>query len=217
MALIRNMSAIQMVNFIDQELLPQVRMEIKNWITPRKRQGGYFVTVRQIMCIVDFLGAVYCGYPYSERKNDKKAQKIATPSKAIKFMINFFEPKQSYNQNSVNILHNMYRNGLVHLYQPKILKYGSNGRLKWFFHKGKRHMDKISVDSNNGKVTFKNVDHLQVTTVDPKRRNYYFPISIYCLYEDFEQAVIKYRDKLASTKSLQRKWRTTVNAICKPQ
>lgn len=215
MALKRNMTGSEMVAFIDNELLPQTKLEIENWIKPQKRQGGYFVTVRQIFCMVDFLGAVFSGYHLAERKRDRKGQRIATSHKAVKFVTTFFSPKSEYTLNTVTRLYDMYRNGLVHLYQPKILKLNYNARLQWFFYKGNRHKDKIEVDSDRGKITFRNINHLQIISNDPKRKKYYLPISIDCLYDDFEAAVQRYRDKLNTTKYLQRSWRTTVNAICK--
>lgn len=217
MALKRNMTCNEMVMFIDNELLPQIKLEIQNWIKPNKRQGGYFVTVRQILCFVDFLGAAYSGYPLSESKKDPQGRRIATSQKAIVFMTTFFEPKQTYQQNAVTQLYDMYRHGLVHLYQPKILKFGSRKKLLWFFYKGKRHLSKIKINTDKGKIVFKNVSHLQITNNDLSKNNYYLAVSIDCLYKDFEKAINKYRNKLKNTQYLQRNWRTTVNAICKPR
>lgn len=211
------MTREEMVGFIDNELIPQTKLEIGNWIKPKKKQGGYFVVVRQILCMTDFLGAVYSGYPLSERRDDKKGRRIATSEKAIKFITTFFEPSNTYKKEVVVKLHDMYRNGLVHLYQPKILKLNSRSKLLWFFYKGKRHVDKIELDKDQGKVIFEDVNHLQIICNDPNKTKYYLAVSVNCLYEDFEKATQKYRDKLNNTKYLQRNWRTTVNAICKPR
>ena len=54
MALKSNMSSHEMTEFIDKELLPQAKLEIINWIYPRKKQDGYFKVTRQILCMVDF-------------------------------------------------------------------------------------------------------------------------------------------------------------------
>jgi len=211
------MTRDEMIGFIDDELLPQVKLEIQNWIKPKKRQGGYFITVRQILCMVDFLGAVYSGYPFSERKDDPKGRRIARPDKAIRFITTFFEPKQTYQKDTVTKLYDMYRHGLVHLYQPKFLKLTSKKVLKWFFYKGKRQRNRIIVDSDQGKKVFKNVYHLRIICGDPNKKTYHLPVCINALYEDFEKATLRYKDKLKNTKYLQRNWRTTVNAICKPQ
>jgi len=217
MALKRNMNQEEMINFIDNELFPQIKKEIKNWIYPKKQTGGYFAVTRQIFCMVDFLGAVYTGYPLSERKKDKKGRKIATSDKAIKFIIEFFEPKEAYKKDVVTKLYYMYRHGLVHLYQPKILKLSTRKRLAWFFYRGKRHMDEIKIGTDRGERVFKNINHLQVL-FDKNNRNYnYLVIIIDCLYKDFEEAIKRYKHKLANTKYLQRNWRTAVNAICKPR
>jgi len=109
----------------------------------------------------------------------------------------------------------MYRHGLVHLYQPKILSMGSRKILKWFFYRGNRHMDSIPIDSDIGKVTFNNVTHLQAINLPQYKSNYYLPICVDALCEDFIGAIKNYKEAVKKTKSLQRKWRTAVNAICK--
>ncbi len=217
MALKRNMTRDEIVKFIDSELIPQARLEIENWIKPRKKQGGYFVTTRQILCMVDFLGAAYSGYPFLERKKDTKGEKIATSRKAIKFITTFFEPKETYQLQTVANLYGMYRHGLVHLYQPKFLKLKNRKVLRWFFYKGKRNYKKIEMDTDKGKVIFHDVKHLKVILSDPLYpRSCFLPICIDALYEDFEKATQVNRNKLSKTKYLQRNWRTAVNAICKP-
>ena len=210
------MTRDEMVGFIDNELLHQAKLEIRNWIWPNKITGGYFVVSRQILCMVDFLGAVYSGYSLKERKRDKSGKKIAGANKAKHFITKFFKPRKIYNEDTVDKLYEMYRNGLVHLYQPKILKFGSKGTLKWALYRGKRFQPEISLGSDKGNITFHNISHLQIVPNKLNKNNYLF-ICVDRLYEDFEKAILDYRDKLYNTKSLQRKWRTAVNAICKPQ
>jgi len=217
MALKRNMNQAEMIHFIDNELFPQIKKEIKNWIYPKKQTGGYFVVTRQIFCIADFLRAVYTGYSLSERKKDKKGRKIATSDKTIEFITKFFEPKKTYERDIVTKLYYMYRHGLVHLYQPKILKLSTRKRLSWFFYRGKRHIDKIKIGTDGGERVFKNINHLQVLFDKNNKNHSYLVISIDCLYGDFEEAISRYRNKLATTKYLQRNWRTAVNAMCKPR
>lgn len=211
------MTPDEMVAFINNELFLQMELEIKTWIWPEKRQGGYFAVARQILCMVDFLGAVYSGYhlPWKDRKKDKDGRKIATTEKAIKFITTFFKPKQTYNKAVVSKLYRMYRHGLVHLYQPRILKLNSKSRLQWGLYRGSRHQDKITFGSDKGKVTFFNINHLEIVPKKSGEQNYWLMICIDSLYEDFEVAVKRYRDKLGKTRYLQANWRTAVNAICK--
>lgn len=219
MALKRNMTRDEMVEFIDKELLPQVELEIGNWIHPRKKQGGYFVVTRQILCMVDFLGAVYSGYPLKERQKDQKDNKerIATTDKARKFIASFFEPKETYTDSAISNLYSIYRHGLVHLYQPRVLKYNSRRVLQWYFYRGKKRFYKTqTIDTPLGKKVFNNVEHLQILKTSNKK-HYFFPIGIDCLYQDFVKAVRSYKDKLNNTKYLQTNWRTAVNAICRPR
>jgi len=220
MALKRNMTKDDMVEFIDKELLPQVELEIGNWIHPRKRQGGYFVVTRQILCMVDFLGAVYSGYTKSEKKRDQKdgIERIAKTEKAKNYIAKFFKPNSTYNKVAIDNLYDIYRHGLVHVYQPRVLKFNSRRALQWFFYRGqKRFYKRMAVDTPQGKKVFRDVGYLQVVFKSPSKKYYFFPIGIDCLYKDFVNSVKLYRDKLKSTKSLQRRWRTTVNAICKPR
>ena len=101
------MTRNEMVDFINKELLPQAKLEIGNWINPRKKQGGYFVVTRQILCMVDFLGAVYSAYTKTEKINDQRSNRetIATTNKAKKFIAAFFEPKTTYNTNAIDYLY----------------------------------------------------------------------------------------------------------------
>ena len=78
-------------------------------------------------------------------------------------------------------------------------------------------MDEIKIGTDRGERTFKNINHLQVLFDKNNRNHNYLVISIDCLYKDFEEAIKRYRYKLANTKYLQRNWRTAVNAICKPR
>lgn len=219
MALTKDMTEDQMIKFIDNELLPQTAHEIENLIHPRKKTGGYFVVTRQILCMVDFLGAVYSGYPRSERTRDKKnkTEKIATSKKAIKFINAFFKPKSIYEKGLVDKLHNMYRHGLVHLYQPRILTYKTNCTLEWFIYKGKRNYSSMHVNTNQGKILVKNVNHFNIIQIAPGTNRYHLAICIDALYHDFKQATIEYRDKLKTTKYLQTNWRSAVNALCTPK
>lgn len=219
MALKRKMIKDEMLEFINKELLPQVKLEIGNWIHPRKRQGGYFVVTRQILCMIDFLGAVYSGYSKAEKDRDRSdgQERISKTNKAKKFIATFFKPRNVYHAAAIGQLYDIYRHGLVHLYQPRVLKYNSKKALQWFFYRGqKRFYKRMSIDAPQGKKIFKNVGYLQVLK-NSNLKYYYFPIGIDCLYEDFVSAVELYRDKLGKTESLQRRWRTTVNAICKPR
>ena len=132
MALKRNMTGDEIVEFLDKELLPQAKLEIGNWIHPRKKQGGYFVVTRQTLCMVDFLGATFSGYTRIEKIHDKKSgqEKIATTKKAKKFIAKFFKPKSTYHTVAIDYLYDIYRHGLVHLYQPRVLKYNTKKALQ---------------------------------------------------------------------------------------
>ncbi|OQY67095.1 hypothetical protein B6D29_02275 [Microgenomates bacterium UTCPR1] len=216
MALYKNMQLDDITSFINGELIPQTEREIKNLIEPRKKQGGYFVVTRQIFCMLDFLGAVYAGYPKSERLQDVDGRKISTSRKTIKFMKAFFKPRTVYTTNKISMLHSMYRNGLVHLYQPKALRF-RGGRLDWFIYKGKNHLKQLKVNTNKGIYVFNDVHHLKIINFSRKYKRYYLAICINELYKDFIKAVKLYESKLKLKTYIQGNWRTTVNAICEPR
>lgn len=217
MALKINMTRTEIVDFLDKELVPQVQTEINGLIWPRKKHGAYFITVRQILCMVDFLGAVYCGYPLAERKVDKNGLHISKSEKAVKFILKYFAPKATYNKNTVQQLYTMYRHGLVHLYQPRYLRLSNKKVLKWFFYRGNRHLSRLPLDTDSGRVVVNNVKHLEIINIGARKNLFHLPICVDALCEDFMQAIETYKTDVAAKKTLQRKWRTTVNAICKPR
>lgn len=90
--------------------------------------------------MVDFLGAVYSGYSRAEKISDERTgqERIATTNKAKKFIADFFEPKNTYNATAIDHLYDIYRHGLVHLYQPRVLKYNTKKALQWFFYRGQK-------------------------------------------------------------------------------
>jgi len=81
MALNKDMKLWEMKRFLHEELKEQILLEIAPILHVGIPQGGYFGVTRQILCLVEFLGTLYCGY---DKKRDGKD--IAQTWKAEKFI-----------------------------------------------------------------------------------------------------------------------------------
>lgn len=214
MALDQNMSLERMRSFLKEELKEQILLEIAPILHVGQGQGGYFGPSRQILCFVDFLGALYHGY--DEKKDKKylsgksKRREISKGEFAVEFIKDLMGEKidQNYRLEG-ETLYNMYRHGLVHLYQPKSFLQ-SNGRvLTWIAYKGPRVEAHVSV----GNTSASGVVHMRIIT-HPENANWdCLAISVNCLYYDLIQAIDIYMEMLERDKTLQEKFKLTANAI----
>lgn len=171
------------------DLLNSADLDIKPIIQPNIPEGGYFGVVRSVLCYIDYLGALYEGYD-GKSKFTNGAQKIATPKKAKKFIKEILGVVDEVYKSNGELLHEMYRNGTVHLYRPHRLK-SSNGKvLFWLVYKGPReywtHYEHKSIK----------VKHLQICKWENKE--YMLPVSINCLYEDLIESVQLYFERIES-------------------
>lgn len=93
MALQNNMELFQIKSFLEDEVKEQIFLEIAPILYIGQPAGGYFGVTRQILCFVDFLGALYCGYDEKEKEEDLKKykrMKISKSEKVEKFIREFF-------------------------------------------------------------------------------------------------------------------------------
>jgi len=160
MALTRNMSLRKIKSFLENELKEQIFLEIAPILHIGQDTGGYFGVTRQVLCLVNFLGALYCGYSPEEKKEN---QDIGPSSKALEFIediLGNIDP--AYKSKEGKYLYEMYRHGLVHLYQPKTLKFKNGRLLKWMIYKGGREPHTEVFNIENKKYTIQNVKHLGI-------------------------------------------------------
>lgn len=75
MALEKNMSFSQMESFLNEELKEQILYEIAPILHLGYSPGGYFGVTRQIVCMIDFLGALYSGFDPTKDFYDVKRKK----------------------------------------------------------------------------------------------------------------------------------------------
>jgi len=214
MALENNMSLVRIRSFLKEELKEQILLEIAPILHIGQSQGGYFGPSRQILCFVDFLGALYHGYDEKEDKKylsrKSKTRTISKPEHAVEFLKNIFGEKIDPNYRlEGETLFKMYRHGLVHLYQPKSFLQSNGRNLSWITYKGPRVGAYVRV----GNTHVSGVGHMCLIT-HPEYENWdYLAISINCLYYDLIQAIDIYMGMIEQDVTLQEKFRLTANAI----
>ncbi len=219
MAINENMELWQIKRFLEEEVKEQIFLEIAPILYIGQETGGYFGVTRHILCFIDFLAALYCGYNGKE-KYSNGVRKIATSENTLLFMKELMgkEIDPFYSANG-KYLYVMYRHGLVHLYQPRTIKLENGRTLKWAAYKGARERTTISFRSDNEEITIPNIRHLGIAESPLDKNSDYLTISITCLYKDLLTSIDIFYKQLEQDKKnvLLRKWITTSNAIVKPE
>lgn len=207
MALHKDMKLWEMRQFLQEEVKEQILLEIAPILHVGIAQGGYFGVTRQILCLVDFLGALYSGYNGEiYKKTERKL--ISKSVKSIKFIDEIMRENDPNYKNNGKYLCLMYRHGLVHLYQPKEIELKDGKKLSWLAYKGPREGAKV--------LEVQNVRHMGVSQSPQDSNIKFLTISITCLYYDLITAVDLYIKRLELDKNLQTNWISTANAISEP-
>jgi len=203
MALEKNMSLARMKSFLNEELKEQILLEVAPILHLGQAQGGYFGVTRHILCFIDFLGALYSGYRV---ENFKEREDIAMSKKAIKFITEIMGDIDTYYKLNGRLFYEMYRHGLVHLYQPKMFLQSNGKELHWLVYKGPREAALVKEVSG--------VRHIGIVASPSNQNVEYLPVSINCLYYDLIQAIDLYVSLLEKDKTLQQKFISAINVIC---
>ncbi|MBI4064838.1 hypothetical protein HY409_00505 [Candidatus Gottesmanbacteria bacterium] len=208
MALHKDMKLWEMRQFLQEEVKEQILLEIAPILHVGIAQGGYFGVTRQILCLVDFLGALYSGY---NGEVDKKTERklISKGEKAIKFIEEIMGENDPNYKTNGKYLYLMYRHGLVHLYQPKEIELKDGKKLSWLAYKGPREGTNV--------LEVQNVKHMGISQSPQDPNTKYLTISIISLYYDLITAIDLFTKKLELEKDLQNKWISTANAISEPE
>lgn len=218
MALKKNMELWQIKEFLEEEVKEQIFLETAPLLYTGQEVGGYFGVTRQVLCFIDFFGALFSGYNGKD-KYKNGAKKISTSKKAIIFItevLGEIDPK--YKENG-KYLYAIYRHGLVHLYQPRTVKQKNGRIIIWAPYKGPRERANLTIKTDKGDFSISDVRHLQLVT-DPRDKQYdLLPVSILCLYKDLLTAIDKYYELLKEdrNKNLLKNWQSTANAILEPE
>lgn len=184
MPLSNNMSFADIMIYLQTDLDTSIQNDVYPVLQADKREGGYFAVPRLVLCYIDFLGALYCGF------SGTNVNKIATTAKAKKFIRDVMSRVDPAYGTHGDLLVEVYRHGTVHLYSPISLKRTSDNKvLQWELYKGTRREMLIA-----GTYSSKWVSHMKLyshdTTTDV------LPISITCLYEDLRQSIDEYCELL---------------------
>lgn len=207
MALYKDMRLWEMKQFLQEEVKEQIMLEIVPILHVGMAQGGYFGVIRQILCLVDFLGALYYGY---DGEIDKRTGRklISKSEKATRFIEEIMGDNDPNYKTNGKYLYLMYRHGLVHLYQPKEIELRDGKKLSWFAYKGPREGAKV--------LELQNVRHMGISQSPQDSNVKLLTISIICMYYDLITAVDLYTKRIELDDGLQNRWISTANAISEP-
>lgn len=213
MALDKNMSVAKIKSFLSEEVKEQIFLEVAPILYIGQEAGGYFGVTRQVLCYVDFLGATYCGF------NRRKDRDISMSWKAEKFIHDILGLIDRRYKKNGNKLYEMYRHGLVHLYQPKSLIQvrRQKRKLSWLVYKGGRDWHDEEINDSRRKFKVK-VRHMEII-IDPRNtKKDLLAISITCLYKDLLTAIDLYSKRIEQdkTKKLLNNWWNTTKGVLKP-
>jgi hypothetical protein len=124
-----------------------------------------FAICREVLCYVDHLGHLYSG------KNGPR-QVGARFKDYLRQVMREIDP---YYCKRAGEIYQMYRNGPVHQYAPKVLKNKNGLRLVWHCYNGRRS-DNIEILGRNLRVT-----HLELVEHPRLDKTFCLPVSTVCL------------------------------------
>ncbi len=170
-----------------------------------------WVLTRTILCALDFIAALYCGWDGTNRRQ------IARPGNCTRFLTEVFPVatgNERYGQFAEH-LYEMFRTGTVHQRNPKrFVNLESRSRiLTWAF----LQKDPGVIKTATGETL---ATHLTLVHVAPDTMA--LPISIKALYRDFVQSCEYFAEALereaeAGGGELLRRWRQTADALSKAE
>jgi hypothetical protein len=185
MPLTENMNEQQ----IGEYLLYDLRVSVINDIAPclrrRSREGGYFAVPRLTLSAVNYLAIL---------------NRISPDNYLIRFFGHLDQNYIGYGR----LLWEVYRNGLIHTYEPKKLQNG-NHIIDWTLYKGQR-------------IT--NIDEVRICHLVPFRitnNEWTQPVSILCLYDDLIAAIEYNVELLLNNPQIENNIRNAANLLIRPE
>jgi len=202
MPLKKNMNISEICDYLEYDLKKSIINDVQPVIQPSQQEGGYFGVPRLVLCYVDYLSALYEGY---HGETDRKGRKVIAKSKYAKnFIKKVLSKVNPLYAKYGDFLYEMYRNGTVHLYQPKtFINMQTREMLSWVIYKGSRNAD----TQEYGRVC-----HMQPQKRDNTAR-WILPISINCLFDDLVASIDNFKEMLRANSNLVTKWKSTANAL----
>lgn len=202
MPLAKDMDISKICEYLECDLKKSIINDVKPIIQPNQQDGGYFVIPRLVLCYVDYLGALYEGYHGEPSRKGRKV--IAQSNYAKNFIKEVLGKVDPLYEKYGDFLYEMYRNGTVHLYQPKtVINSQTKETLSWVTYKGPRNTDtqKYGV-----------VYHMQPKKMD-NTTQWILPISINCLFDDLVASIDHFKEMLMDDSDLVEKWKSTANVL----
>src|SRR5919197_2612133 len=152
------MTISEIREYLLDDLKVSVEDDVKPCLNIGSSRGGYFAVPRLFCSYIDFLGRLY----------------RAGHEVFLRDICGTSDPNyRIYGK----LLWEVYRNGLIHTYQPKTLQH-SGHKISWVIHKGGR----VHALSNGRQLV-----HIVPQRTDSS--NWIQPISVNCLYQDLLSAI----------------------------
>jgi hypothetical protein len=127
MPLEKNMVVSKILDYLTSDLKKSVINDVRSCLNLGHDEGGYFAVPRLVLSYVDYLGALYNGY--NGKRNERTGKRIFTSGKYAEIFLNDIFGRIDPNYIEYNaLLWEIYRNGTIHLYSPKILKNVNSSR-----------------------------------------------------------------------------------------
>ena len=175
MPLSSNMTLSRIIDYLRTDLKVSIQNDIFPALQTDKAEGGYFSVPRLVLCCVDYLGALYCGF------DGKDPNHIATANKAKKFLREVMAKADRRYGGRGDLLVEMYRHGTVHLNAPlSLIRSTDNRIITWQCYKGPR----------TAATAERIIVHLHPYEFQAGAD--ILPISINCLYDDLLASIEEY-------------------------
>ena len=182
-----------------QPHLEMLSMTVGNDIWPLLNTRGFapFAICREVFCYVDYLGALFTGS--TNNVGDRFRQYLRRVMGKV---------DKGYADRSHEI-YQMYRNGPVHEFAPKVLKKPSGEELRWLSYHGPRlhYFEDWKTE----------VRHLR-PLLSPNNSNvYYLPVSTPCLIQDLLSSIQVFINGPKARRELIRCWNKAACVLNEPK
>ena len=181
--------------------LEMLAQTIENDIRPLLHTvgGAPFAIAREVFSYVDHLGHLFTGdHHVGERFRYY-----------VRHVLGLVDP--NYTQRA-DVLYEIYRNGPMHEFDPKVLENGNGERLGWLLYAGPRREPNLSLEHGTFDVTHLTPVHFGNPT------KYHLPVSTICLITDLLSSIDNFADGAVGTKETRiSAWNRAVKALNKPR
>jgi hypothetical protein len=170
------------INYFRRDLMPSVRNDIRPLIATQ----GSFGAPRQFFPYIEYLSGLVFG--------PAGGHNLANTTHATHFLQQYMNQIDPLYGKHADILLKMWRHGLIHRYQPKVLKSSTSHRqIGWLSYFGTRTSSREEHPPGNWIV----VSHL-TPWIDPANKLDFFPVCVPELVNDLEKVIEMIATKLVA-------------------